>query len=55
MTDTDLPFRILPKLGGCGFSVGRHFPGAEHVFDTPRAVRQWLARLAREGVEGGMR
>jgi trehalose 6-phosphate phosphatase len=44
-TDMDV-FRILPRLGGRGFSVGRHFAGAEHVFDSPRAVRQWLARTA---------
>jgi trehalose 6-phosphate phosphatase len=44
-TDLDV-FRILPRLGGRGFSVGKHFPGAEHVFDSPRAVRQWLLRLS---------
>jgi trehalose 6-phosphate phosphatase len=43
-------FRILPKLGGRGFSVGKRFPGAEHVFATPRAVRQWLSRVAKDGV-----
>jgi trehalose 6-phosphate phosphatase len=48
-TDLDV-FRILPKLGGRGFSVGKRFPGAEHVFDTPRAVRQWLSRVAKDGV-----
>jgi trehalose 6-phosphate phosphatase len=48
-TDLDV-FRILPKLGGRGFSVGKRFPGAEHVFDTPRAVRQWLMRVAEGGV-----
>ncbi|MEY4707415.1 MAG: trehalose-6-phosphate phosphatase [Pseudomonadota bacterium] len=48
-TDLDV-FRILPRLGGRGFSVGRRFPGAEHVFETPRAVRQWLARVAEGGV-----
>lgn len=48
-TDLDV-FRILPKLGGRGFSVGKRFPGAEHVFATPRAVRQWLSRVARDGV-----
>lgn len=48
-TDLDV-FRILPDLGGRGFSVGRHFPGAEHVFETPRAVRQWLTRTAEAGV-----
>lgn len=47
-TDLDV-FRILPELGGRGFSVGRHFPGAEHVFPTPRAVRQWLVQAAEAG------
>jgi trehalose 6-phosphate phosphatase len=44
-TDADV-FRILPRLGGRGFSVGKHFPGADHIFASPRAVRQWLARTA---------
>jgi trehalose 6-phosphate phosphatase len=44
-TDLDV-FRMLPKLGGRGFSVGSRFPGAEHVFESPRAVRQWLTRMA---------
>ena len=48
-TDLDV-FRILPDLGGRGFSVGQHFPGAEHVFESPRAVRQWLTRTAEAGV-----
>jgi len=48
-TDLDV-FRILPELGGRGFSVGRHFPGAEYVFDTPHAVRQWLVKAAEAGV-----
>jgi len=48
-TDLDV-FRVLPQLGGRGFSVGRHFPGAEHVFDSPRAVRQWLVKAAEAGV-----
>lgn len=48
-TDIDV-FRILPRLGGRGFSVGRRFAGVEHVFETPRAVRQWLARVAEGGV-----
>ena len=48
-TDLDV-FRILPDLGGHGFSVGRRFPGADHVFESPRAVRQWLTRTAEAGV-----
>ncbi|MES2472309.1 MAG: trehalose-phosphatase [Pseudomonadota bacterium] len=48
-TDIDV-FRILPRLGGRGFSVGKRFAGAEHVFETPRAVRQWLSRVAEGGV-----
>ena len=48
-TDLDV-FQMLPEIGGTGFSVGKHFPGVEHVFASPRAVRQWLSRLA----EGGM-
>jgi len=44
-TDLDV-FRVLPQLGGKGFSVGRQFPGAEHVFPSPHAVRQWLAGVA---------
>jgi trehalose 6-phosphate phosphatase len=48
-TDLDV-FRILLDLGGRGFSVGRHFPGAEHIFDSPRAVRQWLTGIAEAGV-----
>ncbi len=49
-TDLDV-FRVLPQLGGRGFSVGRRFPGAEHVFSSPLRVRQWLVRLAETGVD----
>ncbi len=48
-TDQDV-FRILPRLGGRGFSVGRRFQGAEHVFESPHAVREWLVRAAKAGV-----
>jgi trehalose 6-phosphate phosphatase len=44
-TDMDV-FRILPRLGGQGFSVGRAYPGADYVFESPRAVRQWLMSVA---------
>jgi trehalose 6-phosphate phosphatase len=49
ITDLDV-FRMLPDIGGIGFSVGRQVPGVEYVFASPGAVRQWLARLAREGI-----
>jgi trehalose 6-phosphate phosphatase len=48
-TDQDV-FHMLPEIGGTGFSVGKHFPGVDHVFASPHAVRQWLARLADEGM-----
>lgn len=48
-TDQDV-FRILPELGGRGFSVGRPFPGVDYLFESPRAVRQWLVQLAEAGV-----
>jgi trehalose 6-phosphate phosphatase len=48
-TDADV-FRILHRLGGRGFSVGKHFPGADHVFESPRAVRRWLVRTAEAGL-----
>jgi len=47
-TDLDV-FRILPHLGGRGFSVGKRFPGVEHVFESPHGVRQWLCRVAEAG------
>lgn len=46
-TDLDV-FRILPQLGGRGFSVGQDFPGADYVFESPLAVRQWLTEAASE-------
>ena len=47
-TDMDV-FRVLPSLRGRGFSVGRRFPGAVHVFPSPRQVRAWLIGQARTG------
>jgi trehalose 6-phosphate phosphatase len=46
-TDLDV-FRILPRLGGTGFSVGQQFPGADHVFESPLEVRRWLTEMAAE-------
>lgn len=47
-TDIDV-FAILPELRGHGFSVGRAFEGVDYAFDSPRAVRQWLSKLAERG------
>jgi len=49
-TDLDV-FRILRGLGGYGFSVGKRFAGADYVFESPRAVRQWLAKAAGGGLQ----
>jgi trehalose 6-phosphate phosphatase len=46
-TDLDV-FRILPQLGGSGFSVGQQFPGADYIFESPLAVRRWLTAVAAE-------
>lgn len=44
---TDLSvFKVLRRLGGRGFSVGQHMPGAVGIFDSPEQVRNWLARLS---------
>jgi trehalose 6-phosphate phosphatase len=40
-------FKILPTLGGLGYSVERLMPGANGVFGSPHEVRSWLARLCR--------
>jgi trehalose 6-phosphate phosphatase len=39
-------FAAVAARGGRAYSVGRWRPGASGVFDTPRAVRAWLAALA---------
>jgi trehalose 6-phosphate phosphatase len=38
-------FRILPALGGVGYSVERPLPGANGLFGSPHEVRRWLAGL----------
>jgi trehalose 6-phosphate phosphatase len=42
-------FEILPKIGGKGFSVSRHFPGLSGVFKDPAQVRSALDLLAANG------
>jgi trehalose 6-phosphate phosphatase len=43
-------FKILPTLGGLGYSVERLMPGANGIFGSPHEVRSWLASLCgREG------
>jgi len=41
-------FKILPALGGLGYSVERPMPGANGTFASPRQVRSWLASLCSE-------
>lgn len=51
---TDLSvFKILPALGGTGYSVERFMPGANGTFASPHEVRSWLASLC--GSEGNAR
>jgi trehalose 6-phosphate phosphatase len=45
-TTDEAVFAILPNLAGYGFSVGRDMAGADAVFESPQAVRAWLARLS---------
>lgn len=42
-------FEILPKLGGKGFGVGRHFPQIAGMFPAPQDVRRALGLLANNG------
>jgi trehalose 6-phosphate phosphatase len=49
-TTDESVFKVLPALGGVGYSVERLIPGAIGTFDSPCGVRSWLARLSgREG------
>jgi trehalose 6-phosphate phosphatase len=49
-TTDESVFRVLPMLGGVGYSVERLIIGANGTFNSPREVRCWLARLCgREG------
>jgi hypothetical protein len=44
-TTDESVFKVLPMLGGAGYSVERLISGAKGTFDSPYDVRCWLARL----------
>ncbi len=44
-TTDELVLKMLPVLGGIGYSVERFIPGANGTFASPHEVRSWLARL----------
>lgn len=46
-TTDESVFKLLPTLGGLGYSVERFIPGAHGTFGSPHEVRSWLARLCR--------
>ena len=47
---TDVPvFNLMPKFDGLAFSVGGIAADVHGHFDTPEAVRAWLAKIAAEG------
>jgi trehalose 6-phosphate phosphatase len=48
-TTDESVFKVLPMLGGIGYSVERFIPGANGTFDSPHDVRHWLARLCGRG------
>jgi trehalose 6-phosphate phosphatase len=48
-TTDEAVFRILPSIGGRGYSVGRIMKGARATFASPQEVRAWLRRLASHG------
>jgi trehalose 6-phosphate phosphatase len=46
---TDVPvFGIISRFGGLAYSVGRIVANVDGHFDTPEAVRAWLARIVAE-------
>ncbi len=45
-------FAIIPDFGGLAFSVGRRARGVAGHFDSPRDVREWLARLVVDEATG---
>jgi trehalose 6-phosphate phosphatase len=44
-TTDESVFRVLPTLGGLGYSVERFIAGVNGTFDSPADVRCWLAHL----------
>ena len=42
-------FKVLPEIGGKGFSVSRYFPGLTGIFKNPAQVRDALRVLAGSG------
>ncbi len=44
-TTDETVFKVLPMLGGVGYSVERFIPGTQGRFDSPNEVRRWLAHL----------
>jgi len=51
-TTDESVFAILPDLAGAGFSVSKAMPGAEGIFESPEAVRSWLAHLCHHAGRG---
>jgi len=45
-------FRVLPGLGGVGYSVERLMAGASAAFRSPGDVRAWLAHLSGQALRG---
>ena len=44
-------FDVMPEFDGVGFSVGREMQGIAGMFETPAAVRRWIAEMVRAGKE----
>jgi trehalose 6-phosphate phosphatase len=42
-------FEMISEFDGMAFSVGRRVDGVDGYFDTPEAVRDWLAQIAADG------
>jgi trehalose 6-phosphate phosphatase len=52
-TTDESVFKVLPMLGGIGYSVERFIPGVDGTFDSPHDVRCWLAHLCGREESGG--